>query len=276
MEVDGILIRCAERATGRNTTMKTVDAILVPQTMRTELLEMLHHHPAHGHRGRISTYRILADHYFWIGMEKDIHQFIAECDTCQARRARAVKTPYKGRPLPTECFQTISLDFAGPFGPSVKGNHYKYCLCIADQLSRFPILIPCKSTEAPVVIKALQERVYTDFGMPETIILDKAGSLKGDLMKAHAEENDIHLDLVSSGNHRANGLAERIVREFNDRMNLTCKEHWKTWHKSIKQTELSLRVTPSADTGTSPAQLLFGRQMRTTFHGINMLQYTGP
>ena len=257
MEIDGILIRCAERATGRNTTLKTVDTILVPQTMRTELLEMLHHHPAHGHRGRISTYRILADHYFWIGMEKDIHQFIAECDTCQARRARR-------------------LDFAGPFGPSVKGNHYKYCLCIADQLSRFPILIPYKSTEAPVVIKALQERVYADFGMPEAIILDKAGSLKGDLMKAHAEENDIHLDLVSSGNHRANGLAERIVREFNDRMNLTCKEHWKTWHKSIKQTELSLRVTPSADTGTSPAQLLFGRQMRTTFHGINMLQYTGP
>ena len=105
--------------------------------------------------------------------------------------------------------------------------------------------------------------------MPEAIILDKAGSLRGDLMKAHAEENDIRLDLVSSGNHRANGLAERIVREFNDRMNLTCKEHWKTWHKSIKQTELSLRVTPSADTGTSPAQLLFGRQMRTTFHGIN-------
>ena len=48
--------------------------------------------------------------------------------------------------------------------------------------------------------------------MPETIILDRAGSLKGEAMKAHAEENDIHLDLIASGNHRANGLAERMAR----------------------------------------------------------------
>ena len=53
VEIDGILIRCAERATGRNTTLKRVDTILVPQSMRSELLEMLHNHPAHGHRGRI-------------------------------------------------------------------------------------------------------------------------------------------------------------------------------------------------------------------------------
>ena len=52
-------------------------------------------------------------------------------------------------------------------------------------------------------------------------------------------------------------------------MNLTCKDHWKSWHKSIKQTELSLQVTPSADIGISPAQLLFGRPMRKTFHEIN-------
>ena len=268
VEVDGILIRCAEKATGRESVVRRVDTILVPESLRKELVEMLHHHPAHGHRGWLSTYRIVTEHYFWPGMQQDIRQTVAECETCQARRAKNVKTPYRARPLPQECFQTISLDFAGPFGKNVPGNHYKYCLCIVDNLSRFPILVPCKTTKAEVVIKALQERVYADFGMPETIILDRAGSLKGTAMAEHAKQNGIQLEFIAADNHRANGLAERTIREFNDRMNLTCKDHWKKWHLSVKETELALRTTPCADTGISPAEMVFGRPMRTTFNGL--------
>ena len=36
-------------------------------------------------------------------------------------------------------FDQISLVFTGPFGPiaNIKGSHFKYCLVIANQLSRF-------------------------------------------------------------------------------------------------------------------------------------------
>ena len=46
------------------------------------------------------------------------------------------------------------------------------------QPSRFPILVPCRSTEAAIVVKALKKRVYADFGVPEIIILDRAGQLQ--------------------------------------------------------------------------------------------------
>ena len=87
-------------------------------------------------------------------------------------------------------------------------------------------------------------------------------------MRAHLEAYGISPEFVAADNHRANGLAERVIRDFNDIMNLTCKDHWKTWHKTIKDTELSLRTNPNEDTGISPAEFLFGRPMRTTFGGL--------
>ena len=87
-------------------------------------------------------------------------------------------------------------------------------------------------------------------------------------MRAHLEAYGISPEFVAADNLRDNGLAERVIREFNDRMNLTCKNHWKTWYKTIKDTELSLRTNPNEDTGISPAEFLFGRLMRTTFRGL--------
>ena len=52
-----------------------------------------------------------------------------------------------------------------------------------------------------------------------------------------------------------------------------CAHVWKTWYKSIQQTEVSWQVTgtPSVDTGISPAQLLYERPMRTSFNGIKVI-----
>ena len=90
-------------------------------------------------------------------------------------------------------------------------------------------------------------------------------------MRAHLECFGIQPEFVTPDNHRANGLAEKVIREFNDRMNLTSKKHWKTWHKQIKDTELSLRTNPNEDTCISPAEFLFGRKIRMTFGGIPRL-----
>ena len=62
---------------------------------------------------------------------------------------------------------------------------------IVDQLSRFPILVLCRSSEAEVVVKAHHERLYADYGIPDDIVLDQAESLKGHVMDAHRAENDI-------------------------------------------------------------------------------------
>ena len=130
--------------------------------------------------------------------------------------------------------------------------------------------MPCKANNEQVIINALQNRVYASvyYGLPESIILNRAGSLKGNQMRAHLEVYGISPEFVAADNHRANWLAEWVIREFNDRMNLKCKDHWKAWHKTIKDTELSLRTNPNENTDRLPAEFLFRRPMQTTFRAL--------
>ena len=60
--------------------------------------------------------------------------------------------------------------------------------------------------------------------------------------------------------HRANGLAEHVIREFNNRMILMNKEHWKMWHKTIKDSKLSLCTNLNEDTGILTAKFLLADQ----------------
>jgi hypothetical protein len=155
------------------------------------------------------------------------------------------------------------MDFAGPFGKNVGGSFPKYCLVIVDHLSRYPILIPCKNTKAETVIQALKNRLYPEHGIPEVIILDQQSSFSGSVMESHCLTYGIDLDIVAPDNHKANGMAERMIRELNDRMAIRGEQEWKKWHLHIRDVEMSLRVTPCNDTGLSPAEMYLGKQLRT-------------
>jgi len=263
VELDGILLKSAYLSTAVETKMRKVLQILLPQSMRPEIMQMVHTHPVHGHRGITSTYRIIRDSYYWPTMHTDMKEHIARCDTCQQRRSVRNPVPHHVRPLPPKCFQNVFMDFAGPFGKNVGGSFPKYCLVIVDHLSRYPILIPCKNTKAETVIQALKNRLYPEHGIPEVIILDQQSSFSGSVMESHCLTYGIDLDIVAPDNHKANGMAERMIRELNDRMAIRGEQEWKKWHLHIRDVEMSLRVTPCNDTGLSPAEMYLGKQLRT-------------
>ena len=267
IDIDGFLVRSTLKATAANMRVRRVNTVLVPASMRKEVISLVHHHPVHGHRGYLTTYRTIWASYFWIGMQQDIRDFVAACEKCQQRRAVRNPVPHRARPLPDESFQVVSLDFAGPFSKNAPGMRYPYCLCIVDQLTRFPIFVPIPNIKTSTVIRHLEEQLYSTFGMPMMIILDQAGSLDGKEMRKHLADRHILVDIVSPDNHRANGMAERFIQELNKGMSMH-REDWKKWHMHAKNIELSIRTSPSIDTGISPAEMLYGRKMRTSFGGL--------
>ena len=99
VEINGIIVQCAKNQTS-STMVQRVDTILVPASMRDDLMEMLKHH----WRG-IATYRIFSDHYYWPSMHTAIRQVVASCQTCNASRSWETYIPFKSQPLPTQYFK---------------------------------------------------------------------------------------------------------------------------------------------------------------------------
>ena len=62
------------------------DRLCVPKA-RVEILTRLHDSAFAGHSGRHKTAARVQERYYWLGMWKDVHNFVLSCVTCQRNRA---------------------------------------------------------------------------------------------------------------------------------------------------------------------------------------------
>ena len=99
----------------------------MPKKLRPQLLEELHRdHPG------ISSMKAVARGYFWWpGLDQDIQDLGAECQTCLAVKhspTTSVLHPWEWPPRP---WQRVHIDFAGPF-------HSANFLVAVDAHSKWP------------------------------------------------------------------------------------------------------------------------------------------
>jgi hypothetical protein len=85
-------------------------------------------------------------------------------------------------------------------------------------------------------------------------------------MERHCARNGIYQDIVSPGNHKANGLAERYVGTLHDTMTQVPDKKLGEWYKYCEPIAHCLRVTPCSDTEVSPLEMLTGRRAKHPYH----------
>jgi hypothetical protein len=77
------------------------------------VLSELHATPTAGHSGFTKTYDRVKRSFFWDGMKKDIHTFVAECDVFQRKKGKTIKPLGTLQPfsIPPTIWRDISMDF---------------------------------------------------------------------------------------------------------------------------------------------------------------------
>ena len=66
-----------------------------------------------GHPGIWKTYAHLHKHFYWLGMHKDVHDYVTHCQKCQANKGERLKVGGLLQPLeiPNGKWESISMDF---------------------------------------------------------------------------------------------------------------------------------------------------------------------
>ncbi|XP_014679393.1 PREDICTED: uncharacterized protein K02A2.6-like [Priapulus caudatus] len=80
--------------------------IVIPQTMRTTAIEMLHA----AHQGMVKTKQLARDLLYWPGINKQIEDTISRCGPCQEHRARQQKESLMPMPIPTRPLEHVGMD----------------------------------------------------------------------------------------------------------------------------------------------------------------------
>jgi transposase InsO family protein len=244
---------------GSTLVMYDSTRIVVPASYRRAVLDSLHT----AHSGLTKTLTAARQAYFWPNMSKEIEDKIRSCSACQedrpAQRA-AVPAPPPPVSLPME---EVNLDLF-QYG----GNSF---LVVVDRFSGFPLVHPLrKNTTTEAVVKKLSEW-FNVWGLPQVIRSDGGPQFSSAEFARFCANYDIAHELSSPYYPQSNGMAEAGVKN--------CKSLMKRCASTGEDLGTALhafRNMPRAD-GVSPAQLMFGRRLRTQMPlAPQLYEWTNP
>ena len=252
---DGVLYR---RSTKHG---EDSNQLVVPQSLRPEVLRQGHDRPLAGHMGVQRTLDRIQQEFFWPRMGKEIREWVRTCDVCQrsAPPGWTTRVPLGTIPSAETPFQRVAIDLAGPMSRTHQGN--AYVLCVVDYATRYPEAVPLRNIEAATVAEALFE-IYSRLGFPEEAVTDQGSQFTSDLYKEMCKFEGVERHTTSPYHPQSNGLVERFNRSFKHILRKLCQDHPKDWDRFLPAVLFSYRDVPQESTGFSPFELLYGRTVR--------------
>ena len=125
---------------------------------------------------------------------------------------------------------------------------------VVDLFSRFPVIRQLCGESMKLVLNALKD-IFSDFGIPETIISDNGPCYKSQEFNDFCAKFDILHQTGASYNHQANSIAECAIQTIKHLMIKNQDDAWLAL--------LILKSTPISGIDRSPAELLCNRKFRT-------------
>ena len=222
--------------------------VVIPARLREQILAEIHD----GHCGIVRMKAVARMHVWWPSIDREIESCVYECSDCQRNSRNPVKAPVHPWEQPGKPWKRLHVDFAGPFCNSM-------WLIVVDAQSKWPEVIQMTSTTANRTVEVLRS-LFSRFGIPQQLVSDNGPQFVSEEYKQFCEQNGIRRILVAPYHPSSNGEAERFVQTFKAAMR---KADPKKIQLSLTQFLLRYRTTPHPATGKTPAELIFGRQIRT-------------
>ncbi|XP_064474611.1 uncharacterized protein LOC135388765 isoform X1 [Ornithodoros turicata] len=240
---------------------RTLDQLVVPRKYRQDILHLSHACSWSGHLGIRKTKDRLLQEYYWPGCFKDVENFVRSCDSCQrvGKSTDQWKAPLKLVPIITEPFKRLVIDTVGPL-PQTKSG-YRYILTLLCPATKFPEAVPLKEITSSEIVDALLG-VFARIGFPSEIQSDQASVFTSALTTTFLQRCGITI-VHSSVYHPQSNAVERWHSTLKRVLRALCYEHKKYWDMCLPAAMFALRTVPHEATGFSPAELVYGRSLRS-------------
>ena len=132
-------------------------------------------------------------------------------------------------------------------------------LVIIDAHSKWLEVLPVNNATTATTIEQLLN-VFATHGLPNTIVSDNGSVFTSDEFTNFVKQNGIEHIRTSPYHPASNGLVERSVQTFKMGLKRITEGSLQTrFNKFLFQ----YRLTPQTTTGSSPAELMFGRRLKS-------------
>jgi transposase InsO family protein len=215
------------------------DRIVIPATMRLEMLEKIHA----GHQGITKCRERAKQSVWWPGLSKTLEETVKTCILC-AKTSSQRAEPMIPSILPDRPWQKVGTDLF---------HHKKNTfVLVVDYYSRYIEIAKLQGITTSTVIIERLKSIFARHGIPEVVVSDNGPQ--------YSSSEFLHFSKVYGFTHltssptyaQSNGEAERAVETIKELL-----EKAKDPYIAL----LSYRTTPLQN-GYSPSQLSMGRHLR--------------
>lgn len=216
--------------------------LIIPKKLRNEMLEIIHS----SHLGIVKCKSRAREVLFWPSMNSDIEEKVSKCAICAVNQPMNPKEPLIPSEVPDRPWSKIGVDIF-----EFKGHHY---LISVDYFSKWPEVSKLDNLSTKNVIQYMKGQ-FSRHGLIDILVSDNGPQFANSQMRQFAKDYGFTHVTSSPGFPSSNGQIERTVR--------TVKNIFKKADDPYMAL-LDYRNSPiDADTPMSPAQILYGRRLKT-------------
>lgn len=246
--------------------------LYVPARLRDELFTSMHEAAYSAHLGKYHTVYRMARSYWWPGMSKEVYDRVEACTTCRSRNAdphTRVRVPVVSSRVPY-LFETVSMDFQGPFPVSNSGKRYVLTfMCVA---TRWPEAFAIKERTAHVAARKLIKHILLRYGPIRLLLSDRDPKFVNALIVEVCKAFQVKQMLTASYHPETNAVVERKHRDYNDTLSKLVDADHKDWDEWLPYVQHALRTSINDTIGETPYYLVFGRDC-PDFADTSLLPY---
>ncbi|KAG4037960.1 hypothetical protein PC123_g26479 [Phytophthora cactorum] len=237
--------------------VKTADAnrigIVVPNDydLRMRIMYEYHDAPTAGHPGREKTYVLLTRDFYWNHQYKWVRKYVRACEVCQRVKPAAFsQAPLQSLPIPSECWQSISMDFV--FGLPPDSKRRTGVVVFVDRFSKMVHLaaVPAEVT-AVQTARLFVDMVFKHHGMPLDIVSDRDPRFTARFWQEVFTLLGTQLSMSTANHPQTDGQTERVNRVLGYLLK-SYAHSFQQWSDCLPMAEFAINNSVHASTGHIP------------------------
>ena len=227
--------------------------VVIPRRLRREVIQHLHA----AHQGVSAMTARATAAVYWPGILSDIQAVRDGCLTCE-KNAPSQRQMHPVPPMvPKVPFEAVCTDYF-----DLGGAHY---IVYVDRFTNWAEVRRAKpgTTESGAAgLITLCRELFMTFGVPAELSSDGGPEYASHAFDNFLKKWGVHHRMSSAYLPSSNGRAEVAVKAVKRLLRDNAKENGNLDNDAVVRALLQMRNTPDRDDGRSPAQMLFGKELR--------------
>ena len=232
--------------------------------LKEEVMEEAHRSAFSIHPGETKMYQDVKEHFWWVGMKRDIAEFVSKCLTCQQVKIEHQRPSGLLQPLemPTWKWENICMDFVIGLPKTLKKNDAIWV--IVDRLTKSAHFLAIRgSTSLESLALLYRNEIVRLHGIPVSIVSDRDPRFTSKFWQGFQKAWGTKLNYSTTFHPQTDGQSERTIQTLEDMLR-ACALDWSgNWDEYLPLVEFSYNNSWQASIGMAPFEALYGRKCRT-------------